>query len=328
MLENFKPLSKAAKIIKYHHLPWDGGAGVSYMGEEVLLLSHILHVADRTCAMLSSSGNVLSQVPRIIEEISKKADTSFHPALVDALNQLSQKEYIWLDLSSASPIDKISDTGMFSILILDVDDIIDLAYIFSQIIDFRSSFTAQHSAGVAKTAEKLAQLIGFSPYDCQMMLIAGYLHDLGKLAIDNSLLEKPGKLDKDEYNQIRSHTYHTYHLLSSIKQFETINKWASYHHEKLNGNGYPFHINGNFLSLGSRIMAVADVFTAITENRPYRMGMDYERTTKVLYNMVESDSIDGNIVKILMQNFDEINELRLKAQNEAAERYTNFLLAE
>jgi len=158
-----------------------------------------------------------------------------------------------------------------------------------------------------------------------MMLIAGYLHDLGKVTVDNSILEKPGKLNEDEFNIIRAHTYYTYHLLYAIPQFDTIKIWASYHHEKLNGTGYPFHIKEDNLPLGSRIVAVADVFTAITEDRPYRKGMDDEQAIRVLNSMVAEGALDGMVVQVLLDHFHEINTLRQHAQLEAAERYDRFL---
>ncbi|MCE5227138.1 MAG: HD domain-containing protein [Porphyromonadaceae bacterium] len=209
---------------------------------------------------------------------------------------------------------------------MEIDDIVDLALIFSRIIDFRSRFTARHSAGVAKTAERLAQLIGFSPYECKMMLIAGYLHDLGKIAIGDDVLEKPAKLNEDEFNEMRAHTFYTYHSLEPLGQLRTINTWASFHHEKLNGKGYPFHIAGDNLSIGSRIMAVADVFTAVTENRPYRKGMNFDSAEKVFCNMVASNALDGRIVDLLIENYQELDNIREISQLEAAEQYKNFLL--
>ena len=329
LLERFRPLQNAANIIKFHHLPWDYGDGRVYMGENVPLASHIIHLADRTCAMFHPDRNVLTQLPEILAAVREKSNSVFEPGLVNALFELSKKEYIWLDLmTSRSPVKKIAENGLFDILVLEIDDVIDLAFIFSQIIDFRSRFTACHSAGVAKTAEQLAQLVGFSPVECRVMLIAGYLHDLGKVAVDNRILEKPGKLDEDEFNEIRAHTYYTYHLLDAIPQFDTIKTWASYHHEKLNGTGYPFHIKGDNLSLGSRVMAVADVFTAITEDRPYRRGMNDSQAIKVLNSMVAEGSLDGMVVEVLLDHFQGINTLREHAQQEATERYDRFLQTE
>lgn len=326
LLEGFKPLQKSAGIIKFHHLPWNNGKGSTYESEDVPTESHIIHLADRTCALISPDRNILTQLPDILSEIRKQANSVFRSDFVDALFDISVKEYIWLDLISPTPAKKISNTGLFNILTLEIDDIVDLALIFSRIIDFRSSFTARHSAGVAKTAQRLAQLIGFSPYECKMMLIAGYLHDLGKIAISDDILEKPSKLSEDEFNEMRAHTFYTYHSLEPLEQLRTINTWASFHHEKLNGKGYPFHIAGDSLSIGSRIMAVADVFTAVTENRPYRKGMNFVNTEKVLCNMVASNALDGKIVDLLIENYQELDNIREISQLEAAEQYKNFLL--
>jgi HD-GYP domain-containing protein (c-di-GMP phosphodiesterase class II) len=325
LFEGFKFLHSAAAIIKFHHFPWGNGKKSNYIGEEIPFASHVVHLADRTCGLFSSDRNIFAQLPDMLSTIRKQANTVFHPDIVDALSKLITKEYIWLDLISKSPVKMISDIRIFNVFTSEIDDIVDLTLIFSRIIDFRSRFTACHSAGVAKTAERLARLAGFSPYECKMMLIAGYLHDLGKIAISDEILNKPSKLNEDEFNEIRAHTYYTYRLLEPLAQLKTINTWASYHHEKLDGTGYPFHIAGDSISLGARIMAVADVFTALTENRPYRKGMNYEDTKNALTKMVANNALDENIVNLLIDNFHEINSIRENYQNEAAEQYKNFL---
>jgi len=323
LIGEFKPLQNSARIIKFHHLPWENGKGSVYNGENVQFGSHIIHLADRVCLKINPKNNVLSQVSKIIDNINKNINKIYEPNLVHAMTELSKKEYIWLDLISSSPVKKI-DTGIFDNVEIEIDDVINLALIFSQIIDFRSSFTAQHSAGVAKTAQKLAEFVGFSEYDCKVMLAAGYLHDLGKLAINNSILEKPNKLNEEEFNEIRTHTYYTYQLLNTIPQFQRIKEWASYHHERLDGNGYPFHLKGDSISLGSRIMAAADVFTAIKENRPYRKEMSDNNAVKVLNDMVNGGALDEKVVGTLVNNFKIINEVRENAQYEASERYKKF----
>jgi putative nucleotidyltransferase with HDIG domain len=325
LLEEFKPMQNPAKMIKFHHLSWDNGKGSIYKEEMVPFGSHIIHLADRVCTMIKKDHNILSQIPQIINQINEKSDAVFEPKTTKTLTELGEIEYVWLDLISNFPANKVN-SKLFNIVELDINDITELVLIFSHIIDFRSSFTARHSAGVAKIAEQLAKLEGFSPFDSHMMLIAGYLHDIGKLAIDNEVLEKPSKLNEDEFNQIRSHTYFTYQILDSIPQFQLIKEWASYHHERIDGKGYPFHIKGNDLSIGARIMAVADVFTAITEKRPYRDGMNDRQTVKILYDMVGSGALDEKVVNILINNFQMIKELREKSQHDAAVQYEKFLL--
>lgn len=326
LLEGFKPLKNIAPLVKYHHIPWNNEEGLLFHGEAVPLYSHIIHLADRFCASIQLPAyNILTQLPIILNEINQKRTSIFVPSFVDAILRLSKKEYIWLDLISRDPIKTISDNGLLETITLDIIDTIDFAVLLSRIIDFRSRFTACHSAGVAKVAEYIAQLSGFSPLECKMMLIAGYLHDLGKLSIDNSILEKTGPLDVDEFNQIRTHTYYTYSLLNNINQFDTIKLWASLHHERLDGTGYPFHLTGETIPLGSRIMSVADVFTALTEDRPYRKGMTSERVIQILKDMVLRGALDRNVVRLLIDHFDSVNIISKQSQQDVGVLYQDFL---
>lgn len=324
ILSDFKPLQNSADIIKYHHLSWNIGCGMKYKGEDVPFGSHLIHLADRACTLIDPNRNVLTQVPQILENIRSNTGTLFEPLTSKAFEKVSAREYVWLDLVSSEPIKRVN-TSMFDIVELEIDDIIDLAAIFSHIIDFRSSFTARHSAGVAKTAERLACMFGFPSEQCKMMLVAGYLHDLGKLAVPNMILEKPAKLSEDEFNEIRMHTYHTYHLLNTIPQLNEIKTWAAYHHERIDGRGYPFHIKGDDLSVGARIMAVSDVFTAIMEDRPYRSGMSDATAKKVLKDLVSSGALDPQVVDALIENFDDINQKREISQKKASVYYENYL---
>lgn len=320
LLSGFRPLEKAAEIIKYHHYRWNNGN----INKDIPLGSHIIHIADRICVLLNKDQSVLVQIPHVIECIKEKKGTYFIPELVDCVEELKGFEYIWLDLMYNYPMDQMSYSTISTVASLDLDQIIDFSRIFSRIIDFRSSFTANHSVGVAKTAEKLAKMFGYSENECKMMLVAGYLHDLGKLAIDNSILEKPSSLTTEEFSIVKSHPFYTYRILEVINGFDTISKWAAYHHEKPNGKGYPFHLNDRNLPLGSKIVAVADVFTAITENRPYRKSMEDQECIKVFQAMIADNSLCPKVVTALLDNYSEIKEICRDAQNRADVEYRTF----
>ena len=176
--------------------------------------------------------NIISQINRIRENIKGKRDTIFVPEQVDAFLDISQEEALWLELTNQPFASGIPDDLSLETLKLTLDEVVDLTGVFARIIDFRSPFTARHSAGVAATAEKLAELAGFSLDECKMMNIAGNLHDIGKLAVPREIIEKQEKLEPAEFDIIRSHTFYTYNLLSSIRGFEVINQWASYHHAR------------------------------------------------------------------------------------------------
>ena len=319
----FPPLAHIADIIKYHHTPWNRVKETAQ--HQAPLSSHILHLADRAVVMINKKQDILGQADGICTSISSQSGENFMPELIDAFRNVSKREYVWLDLMYASLLNIMPHVMIFDSMEMDMDGLIDLTRLFAQIIDFRSPFTANHSSGVAASAERLAELAGFSPNECRMMKVAGYLHDLGKIAVMNDVLEKPGRLDEAEYSIIRSHTFYTYRTLENIQDFETINLWASLHHERLDGSGYPFHLTGENIPLGSRIMAVADVFTAITEDRPYRRGMKREDAKEVLSNMAAENALCSYVVSLMEQHFDEINAVRLSAQAQSSGDYADFI---
>jgi len=318
LLKNFKPFTEVAKLVRYHHRNYDNKGMID---DSTFIKSNVIHLADRIDILISENNFILNQVKDIKVKINNYSNIFFKPEIVNVFNALAEQECFWLDLISPS-IDKYIYNSLNSSYIkLDHDEILDVSKLFAQIIDFRSSFTATHSCGVAATAEKLAILSDFNEDDALLMKVAGYFHDLGKLAIPSEILNKNGKLNEEEFNIIKTHTYYTRRILENIKGFETINDWASLHHERLDGNGYPFHYNSVRLSIGSRIMAVADVFTAVTEERPYRNGMNKEATLKILNKMVDNYALDESVVKLLIDNFELINETRINAQAAAKDEY-------
>ena len=324
LLEKYPPFAPLAEIIRYHHLPWNHGEGEMYEGKTVPLSSHILHLADRICVLFTGSKHTLLQLPEVLDKINEDNGARFLPAASAAAMQLSVKEHIWLELNDRDPLRFMRKDAALFALEVDLHQVLQISEIFSHVIDFRSRFTATHSAGVAHTARLLGELSGMSSSECDMLLIAGYLHDLGKITIDNEILEKPGQLNAKEYRIIRAHTFYTYRLLSAVPGFESIAEWAAFHHEKLNGNGYPFHLEEKALPYGARIMAVADIFTAITEKRPYREGMAREQAVSALTTMVDNGTISREIAELLIDNYDQFLHVREESQRHAFIAYEEF----
>lgn len=286
--------------------------------DQCIEVADVIHMADIISALWDEDADILNQIPRIREAVERGRGTEFSVRAVDAFHRMSKREFIWMDFA-LNPM-------FLSFFIGDMHDVsleqaVVLTQLMSRIIDFRSSFTAMHSAGVAASAKALAKLAGMSDEDCMKMEIAGNLHDVGKLRVPNEILEKPGKLTDEEFNKVKEHPYYTRLILMDVEGFEEIADWAGFHHEKLNGRGYPFHLDGGFLSLGSRIMTVADIFSAITEERPYRKPMSREQAMRVMWENVERGEICREIVKLLDENYDTVNEVRMKRSQEAGARY-------
>jgi HD-GYP domain-containing protein (c-di-GMP phosphodiesterase class II) len=324
LFKDFKAISEEANIIRYHHVPWDYGAGREKNNQSIPIESHILHLADRISVLIDYNHEVLGQVGGIVEKIKGLSGKVFVPEFVDGFVKLSSKEYLWLDVVSSNLDEELNKIHNFPLAFFDIESIRSLAKVFSRIVDFRSRFTSTHSSGVSAVAVELSKLAGFSEKECATMEIAGYLHDLGKLAVPKEILEKPAKLSMEEFNIVKSHTYHTYRILSHISSFETINRWASFHHERLDGSGYPFRISAFDFPLGSRIMAVADVFTALTEDRPYREGMDVDKALHIIETMAQSNALDTYVAYLLKKDIDSINNVRIGSQTAAHKEYEEF----
>lgn len=325
LINIFNPMRKEAELIRFHHVFWNNGEGQFYKGLQVPVGSRILQLADRIALLVDRKKVVLSQAEAITERIASASGSMFEPQLVDVFMQLAKKEYFWLDIVSPLINKQLQTNVRLETIYLNNSELLSFASLIRRMIDFRSPFTATHSSGVSATAEHIGVLAGMDEYECFELKVAGYLHDLGKLAIPTEILEKPGKLTDDEFNQMRGHTFYTFRALESIEDLAMINQYGSYHHERLDGSGYPFRLERRHLPLGSRVLAVADVFTALTENRPYRKGMSNEQTIQILGKMAENNKLDGEIVELVRKHHEEINLVRIKAQEDSRSEYRIFL---
>jgi HD-GYP domain-containing protein (c-di-GMP phosphodiesterase class II) len=327
LLSEIDPLAgtNIATLVERHHLAWNETSS-KREDEPISLACHILHLSDRVAVLIDKEQYILSQPETIIKKIEENAAKQFSPELVDAFRSLAEEEYFWLDIVSPSIGRTLKRRLSLNELNLDLEGLLGISDVFRRIIDFRSAFTASHSSGVAASAESLAMLYGFSPKECLMMRIAGHLHDLGKLAVPVEILEKRGRLEKWEFDVIRSHSYYTYRILEPLEALSQVTEWAAFHHERLKGDGYPFHLTRDELPLGSRIMAVADVFTALTEDRPYRPSMSNDKALSILDEMVKSGALDGDVVGMLRRNFDDVRYLRTRAEQASNSEYRRFTI--
>ena len=322
MLRGLPEYEVIADVIEYCQSGWERNIKYAEVfGKDctdILKVASVVHLADTVALMLNPEKAVLNQIPEIFELVKDQSGKEYCEEAVDALLRLKDTEYIWLD-ACYNPHFLMFFTGEMHVISL--ERTVSLTKLMSRIIDYRSPFTAMHSAGVAASAKKLAKLAGMSPEDCLKMEIAGNLHDIGKLKVPREILEKPGKLTDAEFNVIKEHPYNTTLILMGIDGFRDITNWAGRHHEKLNGKGYPFHFDSSLLDEGARIMAVADIFSAITEERPYRKGMSRDQAMGILRDNVKYGAICGNIVGLLSDHFAEVDEIRDIESREAGKRY-------
>ena len=288
--------------------------------------AEIIDLADRIAFMLDTKDAALNQVEEISYSVQDMAGDIIGDDVVEAYLRFSEKEYVWMELLHQPEIilNSISDDRTVTL-----DAAITFAKFMARIIDFRSQYTAMHSSGVAATAVRLAEIMGMSQDECKKMMIAGYLHDIGKLKVPRSILEKSEKLTDSEFNIVKEYAYYTHLLLKDIEGFEDISQWAALHHEKLNGFGYPFRLKKDQIPMGARILALADTFSAVAEIRPYRQGLSKEEVIKILLENVERGAMFGYLVEMLITNYDEIQDIRdTHVSREGARYYASVVEAD
>lgn len=324
LLRDFPPLRPMADLIRFHHHPWLNGEGSTCEGIRIDEGSHILHMADRVSILLDRRKPFFGQVGGICKKIEEKSGSSFVPEQVKALLSLAEKDYIWMEVSSDSIAHLLTTRLQRQALRLSSTDLKAFSKLMSRIIDFKSKFTASHSSGVAATTVVLARAGGFNEGQIDLIETAAYLHDLGKLAIPSEIIEKKGKLSADEWFVMRSHAYYTHKVLDEIDIFRVINSWASLHQERLNGSGYPFGRKNVEIPMGARIITIADIFTALTEDRPYRIGMAKEQVMEIFRELAKQEAIDQRLFTLMLDNYDELNRLRQESQQRAVREYSDF----
>ncbi len=174
---------------------------------------------------------------------------------------------------------------------------------FSAALDARDPVTQVHSINVANYAMSIARILGLSRARQQWFRVAGLLHDVGKIGTPEAVLTKPGRLDEREFELMKQHATHTRTILSRIEftdAYKHMAALAAAHHEKLDGSGYPDGLCGDGLPLEARVLCVADIFDALTQNRHYRAGMSVAAALEIIDRMTPHQ-LDASCVAALKQ---------------------------
>jgi len=283
-------------FILYHHERADGKGPFGIRAGEGPLEAELIAIADSIdvahhLQRLDQAG--LSSIRRTIaEEAGKHYSKAAAEALLEILDWpmlLSLKDEAIQETAEAAFIPWVVD--------IEADTIFGLADFIAKIIDYKSAFTRRHSTQIAHKAWLLGEYYKYDPVMRRELYLAAALHDIGKLEVPTAILEKPGKLTDEEYIIIKKHISRTWELLKDIDGFQAICGWASHHHEKLIGTGYPFKKKADELDFNSRLMACIDIYQAVSEERPYHPARNHSDTMKILCKMADDGEVDGNIVK-------------------------------
>ncbi|WP_409588570.1 HD-GYP domain-containing protein [Vibrio jasicida] len=315
-LKQCRLLAQFATPILYHHTHWDELDQIDIPPFEKNVAA-LLYLADRLDFMRAHyvtnchSDLVTLHEELIAECVLVNAGTLFHPEMCRAMVKLIMTDAFWFAMES----EHIETIGMQFENIdwlqkqLSIEDLTSLGLFLARIVDAKSSFTYQHSQKVAELSRYLAKKMGLDEHEQEMIFIAGLVHDIGKLKTPDELLHKEGPLDKQEYTRIKRHTIDTELALHKVFPNAKIAEWASNHHERLDGSGYPYHKTAEALDVPSRIIAVVDVFQALSQDRPYRGRMTLQEIAIIMGEQVDSGKLCADVYQVLWSNRQACYEL-------------------
>ena len=270
---------RTAEAIRSLDEHWDGGGYPDGLKRaEIPFLSRICCLAQTVEAFYSAYG------PQRAEGVAlSRRKRWFDPRLVDALFAAIRENRLWERLADADLTATVSGLEPADRAVRLTDERLDLtALAFARVIDAKSPFTYRHSEGVAEVAVAMSRKMGFPESVVRDQMRAGLLHDIGKIGISNRILDKPGRLTDAEYALVKLHPALTADVLRRVTPFRSIVEVAASHHERLDGSGYHRGLTGAELGQQARILAVADVFDALSQDRPYRRAMPMERVLRIL----------------------------------------------
>ncbi len=280
---------------------WDGkGFPNGLKGEEIPLFARILNVSQTLEVFAALNGP-----DEAIQTIEDRSGSWFDPNIVRAAKELKTEQTLWNTLTDGTAREVAMGLEPEERILQASDAATDnICNAFAEVIDAKSPYTHRHSLGVAAAATAIGTQLNFPEKDMPILRRAALLHDIGKLSVPNTILDKPGKLTAQEWETMRLHPYYTQRILERISGFAHLAFLASTHHEKLDGSGYYRNLRGSQLPISSRAMVVADIYDALAAKRPYRDALPTETVLQIMSKEVphalDADCFDA--LKVWLQH--------------------------
>lgn len=269
---------------------WDGeGRPECLTGKAIPLYARIALLAQVVDIINCSDGKAAA-----LKEVAARRGKWFDPELIDTFMEVASADGFWTTLNSPEV-----ESFVFAMepggheAMLDEDYLDDIAEAFGKVVDAKSPFTAGHSARVGLYTALLGESMALPEERRRWLKRGALLHDVGKLGVSNSILDKPGKLDDAQWAAVRQHAVYTESILGRIKAFDELARVSAAHHERLDGGGYPRGIKAEDIALETRIITTADIFDAITAERPYRGAVPVDKTLAIMAETVGT-ALDAN----------------------------------
>ena len=260
---------------------WDGhGQPRGLRGPEIPMLGRVLGLAQTLEVFLTAEG------PRgALHMVRRRSGKWFDPALCRAAAELGDSLAAWREMDENALSAAVRDCEPGDAALLAGPGALDrLTYAFAEVVDAKSPYTAAHSLRMCDTTLAVARRLGYQGDRVLWLKRAALLHDIGKLSVPNSILDKPGPLSTEEWETMKLHPYYTMRILLHVRGFKRIAHVAASHHERLDGRGYFRGLSGSQVPLDAQILATADIYDALTSARPYRPALPEETALRLMEN--------------------------------------------
>ncbi len=281
---------------------WNGrGKPLGLQGESIPLNARIALLSQVVEVFHAAGGRAAA-----LEEVRKRSGSWFDPAVVDAFIVAERQPGFWEGMTDAGLQARIEGIEPASKVIrVDEDRLDTIAEAFAQVVDAKSNYTYGHSARVATYTDAVARSLGLPQERARWLRRGALLHDIGKLGVSNAVLDKPGKLETDEWERVKAHAAYSEQILGRLEIFSELAFVAAAHHERLDGKGYPRGLTAERISIETRIITVADIFDAITADRPYRGPIPVDQAIAMMEKERDA-AIDGDCLDALKRALPEL----------------------
>ncbi|MEW6263789.1 MAG: HD domain-containing phosphohydrolase [Thermodesulfobacteriota bacterium] len=305
LLQDFTRFHRVAEVILHHHTKWADMHSAN-LDPRTALLANLIFIADRIDVQVNWDTEIILNREKIENQIGLMSGSFFNPDLVKVFKRKSQVEVFWLSLYPRHLANALDRYKPARPLELGLEEMARLAAIFAKIVDNKSPYTRDHSYGVGRLCRMFARRLKLPDLAIKKLHIAGLVHDLGKLAIPDEILEKPATLTAEEFQVVKRHPFETYYILSGLPALAEIRDWASYHHERTDGSGYPFHLTAESYHVEHVIVMLSDIIQALIQNRPYRSGLSRHQVLDILNHLTVHQPIFESLMRIVRREYDYV----------------------
>lgn len=288
-------LPSTVQLSLYHVHEWWDGRGVpgGLKGDQIPISSRIARVATDADLFQTIGGEHLA-----VDALIRRAGTIFDPGVVDVFVRNSQS--LIEETTTGDPRDRILEVEPQPIVEVDATVLPEVALAFADLVDMKTPFTHGHSREVARLSQAAAERMRLDPAETAELNLAALLHDLGRAAVSDAVWEKPGPLTSTEWEQVRMHAYHSERILATSRAFAPISRLVGMHHERLDGSGYHRGSKARDIPAAARVIACADAFQAMTQNRPHRRALTHEQAAEQLTREAHEGRLDREVVDAVL----------------------------